>query len=115
MVGCTRCGANAVVQWQRRPTAPELADAVAAEKARLALAQEINPADVVSGPLPTTATTTVPVYACVAHAISFDLGHLVHAANCSGPNSAALPKCDCTPEVAVQGGSPSAPVMPAGW
>ena len=40
----------------------------------------------------------VLVYACGTHAITLDLAAHIHQSTCSGPNAAALPACDCTPE-----------------
>lgn len=91
---CNACGATAVVQWQRRPTEPELADYVAAEQARqteLGLPPEQHR-------LPTAADTVIAVFSCGTHAISVDLSTRVHASNCTAPNVADLPGCDCTPE-----------------
>lgn len=96
------CADTPLVQWQRRPTEAELATLVAATQAfrdrALAAADPQQPP--VFGPLPTTTDTTVPVYACGPHAISRDLGALVHASDCTAPDPSLLPGCNCTPEPA---------------
>jgi hypothetical protein len=91
------------VQWQRRPTADEVAAVIAVEQARrdeaLVNADPTRPAPVF-GPLPTGEDTLIAVFGCGPHAINMDLAALVHAANCTAPNVANLPSCNCTPEPA---------------
>lgn len=90
------------MQWRRRPTDSELAAVVAAEQAFrdrvLAAADPQQPP--VFGALPAAADTTIPVYACGLHAISMDLAALIHAGDCTAPDSTVLPGCNCTPELA---------------
>ncbi|MGW2936087.1 hypothetical protein ACWDA7_30515 [Streptomyces sp. NPDC001156] len=101
--GCSRpgCDARPLVQWQRRPTAGELAVLVAAEQSRrdqiLAAAGPQAPAPVFR-PLPTEQDTLIAVYACGPHAIAMDLAAVVHAADCTAPDPADLSGCNCTPE-----------------
>jgi hypothetical protein len=121
MADCTLCGSAAVVQWAKRPTAAELASAASlvterhAERVLLADPQLAPP---VSPALPTATDTTVPVYACVNHAITLDGASLIHASTCTAPNVANLPHCDCTPEPPIAS-VPSTPdpvaVLPPGW
>jgi hypothetical protein len=47
------------------------------------------------------------VHACGLHAIGVEAAALIHEATCSGPDSPALPECDCTPEQ-----PPAAPARP---
>jgi hypothetical protein len=98
MAVCDACGAPAVLQWKRRPTADELATIDANEQAwRTAHTPDpVNPPNF--GPMPDATNTTVPVYSCGPHSISNDLAAEVHQSACSGPRSPALPACDCTPE-----------------
>ncbi|MFB7461300.1 hypothetical protein [Streptomyces sp. NPDC056188] len=119
---CAACGSTAVVQWQRRPTDTELADAITAEESRRAYARQMadpqGPAPDF-GPLPTGSDMTIAVYACGQHAISMDAAARVHASSCTAPNDADLPDCDCTPEPLPQpepAGEPApAPALPAHW
>jgi hypothetical protein len=100
MPACANCGSAALVQWVRRPSEAELAAIPAAQGGDSATAQN----------------TTMAVYACGSHAIAADIAGLVHAATCSGPLSATLPNCDCTPEPAPQQPAEEpAPNLPAGW
>jgi hypothetical protein len=100
---CALCGAEAVVNWQRRLTDGELTAHVALEQEkrdeRLLLADPQQPAPDY-GPPPTAADCTAPVYACGLHAIAMDAAALVHAKGCTAPAKADLPGCDCTPEPA---------------
>jgi hypothetical protein len=93
------------VQWQRRPTADELAVLVAAEQSKrdqiLATADPRQPPPV-SRPLPTEQDTLIAVYACGPDAIGMDLAALVHASDCTAPDPALLPGCNCTPEPAPE-------------
>ncbi|MFF7142229.1 hypothetical protein ACFZB5_13405 [Streptomyces nodosus] len=101
--GCSvaSCVVPPLVQWQRRPTEDELDAIVAVEQSRrdqaLAAADPQQPPPVF-GPLPTQKDILIAVFACGAHAISMDLAALVHAANCTAPDPAVLPGCNCTPE-----------------
>lgn len=91
---CNACGADAVVQWQRRPTDTELADFTTAEQARqtvLGLPPEEHR-------LPAADDTVIAVFACASHAIHVDLAARVHAATCRAPHEDDLPGCDCEPE-----------------
>lgn len=99
MPACGNCGSTALVGWIRRPTDAELA-AIPPEQ---------------GGEFATVSNTTVPVYACGSHAISADLASLIHGALCSGPASAALPNCDCTPEPAPAADPEPVAVLPEGW
>jgi hypothetical protein len=102
---CAACGADAIVNWLRRPTEAEVADVIAAEVERravlLTLADpQLPPPEF--GPLPTGDGMTRTIYACGPHAISLDGASLVHASSCTAPaNTAILPACDCTPEPSV--------------
>jgi hypothetical protein len=103
--GCSYAGCPAapLVQWQRRPTADELAAVVAVEQSRRdAVLTTVDPQqpEPEFAPLPTAAETTIAVFACGPHAISMDLAALVHAADCTAPDPALLPGCNCTPEPA---------------
>lgn len=120
---CAACGAEAVVNWRRRPTDDEFADVLAAEKARreeaLLLADPQLPTPR-PGPLPTAEGTTRAVYACAAHAITLEAAARIHANWCTAPNDADLPGCDCTPEPqaeAAPGVLPDASArrLPAHW
>jgi hypothetical protein len=121
MTSCGACSADAVVHWLRRPTADELALIVAAENERrafiLAAANpELPPPNLPD--LPTASDTVQAVFSCAQHGISLDAAAHIHAANCSGPNSATLPLCDCTPEpfpTDSTGGADTGPELPAGW
>lgn len=101
--GCsfTGCLDAPIVQWQRRPTADELAAVVTMEQSRRdqAVAAGASPTDDF-GPLPTQQDTVIAVLSCGIHAITMDLASLVHASTCTAPNNANLPGCDCTPEPA---------------
>lgn len=94
------CGSPVVAQWQRRPTADELATLVATAETRHAeiLAEADPEKPPVFGPLPTVADSTMPVYACANHAIDLDLAARIHAADCAAPHPDHHPGCDCTPE-----------------
>jgi hypothetical protein len=99
MPACGACGSTALVVWTRRPSEAELA-AIPAEH---------------GGESATATNTTVAVYACGSHAISADLGALVHQALCAGPSSPALPDCTCTPEPAPVAVPEPVQELPAGW
>jgi hypothetical protein len=101
MAVCDSCGASAVLQWKRRPTADELSALVSAEQEwRTAHTPDpVNPPDF--GPMPDATNTTLAVYACGPHSLSADLASRVHQSLCSGPRSASLPACDCEPEPAT--------------
>src|SRR5690348_11195057 len=97
------CTTPPLVQWQRRPTSTELDGIVTIEQDRraqaLLLADPQQPAPEF-GPLPTAQDTLIPVYGCGQHAIRIGLAALVHASDCTAPNLADLPSCNCTPEPA---------------
>lgn len=116
---CTLCGGPAVVHWQRRLTADEVAVEQAKEQARrdeiTRLADPDKPAPVFP-PLPDCADYTRAVHACYGHAITPQAGALIHQAACTAPTEADLPGCDCTPEPAPAGDSePPAIELPPGW
>jgi hypothetical protein len=99
---CENCGSqDGMGQWLRRLTDSEFADILAAEQQRratlLELADPQQPPPEF-GPLPTPGDYTRAVYACTNHVIAQNLAHRIHQNTCAGPNSAALPACDCTPE-----------------
>lgn len=98
MSACGACGGTALVVWQRRAKPEELA---AIPRAHGGPNQEAVSA----------------VYACGSHAISAELGSLIHQPTCSGPSSAQLPACDCTPEPlpVPTVPEPVPPAMPDGW
>ncbi|MGW2692321.1 hypothetical protein ACWC3Y_10720 [Streptomyces sp. NPDC001296] len=98
---CTGCAERPLVQWQRRPTEAELAEVVAAEQSRrdqiLAAADPQQP-EPAFGPLPTQQDVLIAVFACGGHAIGMDLAALVHGPDCTAPDPALLPGCNCIPE-----------------
>ncbi|WP_128381266.1 hypothetical protein [Streptomyces cavernae] len=108
------------MNWLRRPTGAEVADAIAAEEKRredlLLLADQQLPTPEF-GPLPTGNGMTRSVYACATHAITLDAASRIHASSCMAPDPAVLPGCDCTPEVqAPTPPSDSVPVkLPEHW
>jgi hypothetical protein len=108
-----------VVQWLRRLTLTELADAQNLEQYRrdqqaLLADPEQPPPD--AGPLPGGADFTRPVHACAQHAIGIDAAALIHQGTCTAPNPATLPGCDCTPEQPAPAPPPvSGPELPASW
>jgi hypothetical protein len=121
--GCGHCGEPPAVQWQRRPTGPELAGIVAAEVQRREAARqgaaERGEDPYVYGPLPTADTTTLAVLACRDHAISLDDAARVHAADCPAPHPQHLPACGCSPEelpppVPLHTQQPTV-TLPSGW
>jgi hypothetical protein len=104
-LGCSYAGCTVapLVQWQRRPTVDELAAVVTVEQSRRdALLAAADPQQLLPefGPLSTAADTCIAVFACGPHAISMDLAALIHAADCTAPDPAVLPGCNCTPEPA---------------
>lgn len=110
---CNACGADAVVQWQRRPTETELADFTAVEQDRqtdLGLPPEEHR-------LPTAADTVIAVFACADHAVHIDLAARVHAATCRAPHDGHLPGCDCEPEPLPEPdqGTQEMVTLPTGW
>ncbi|MFI1520654.1 hypothetical protein [Kitasatospora cineracea] len=121
-IGCaaTGCPGTVAVQWRRRLTDAELADALALEQHRReTAAAEADPSGPPPdfGPMPTSADYTRAVYACGRHALSLDLAAHVHAATCTAPG-AALPGCDCTPEPLPGEQPPTTPdtvTLPTGW
>lgn len=95
------CANPAAVVWTRRPTDSELDAIVAVEEAQREEIVELADPNLPPpgfGPMPTEETTTIPVYACAAHAISIDLAARIHQNTCTAPNPPDLPGCDCTPE-----------------
>lgn len=95
----TGCTADSLVHWQRRLLPAEVEAALAAEQGRReqASADHGHPMEAY-GPLPDGSEFTRLVHACGPHAIDMDAAALIHQAQCSGPDSPALPACDCTPE-----------------
>jgi hypothetical protein len=116
---CTLCGKKAVVSWQRRLTPAEIAEAQALEQARrdqaLLLADpQLPPPDF--GPLPGCADWTRIVHGCATHGIEPDAAALIHQGDCTAPQVADLPGCDCTPEPTPQPAlEPEPAPLPAGW
>lgn len=118
--GChgTGCAVPPLVQWRRRLTAAELDTEQAAETGRRAeryLLRDTQKPDPVFGPMPDTSDYTRAVYACGPHAIGKDAAALVHAADCAGPNSTALPDCGCTPEPGPEPAPLPAQELPTHW
>jgi hypothetical protein len=109
------------VNWQRRPTADEVAGVVAVEQERRAVLRlmadpQLAPPEF--GPLPTADGMTRTVYGCVAHAISLDGAAVIHESTCTAPDPANLPGCNCTPEApepAPLEDPASAVQLPAHW
>lgn len=115
---CTLCGGTAVVNWQRRLTADEVADAQAKEQARRTEATLLADPQMpppVFGPLPDCADWTAIVYGCMQHAIARNAAALVHQGICTAPNADDLPGCDCVPEPATPEPEPEPVVLPPGW
>jgi hypothetical protein len=113
------CGGDAVVNWQRRPTAAEVADVINTEVDRrtelLILADPQLPRPQF-GPLPTGDSMTRAVYACAEHAISLDGAAHVHQSVCTAPNPADLPGCNCTPDMPEPADEPAPRVqLPDHW
>lgn len=93
--GHTSCPTAAVVHWTRLLTAAELA----------AIPVEQQNSDM-----------QLMVFACSTHAITLDLAAQIHQSNCSGPNSASLPACDCTPGPATSlTPGPDVTTLASGW
>lgn len=92
--GRTACSATPVVHWSRRYTTAELA----------LIPEALHTDDM-----------RQLVYACGTHAITLDLAAHIHAATCSGPNSAGLPTCDCTPEPLPVADMAAVTTLPTGW
>jgi hypothetical protein len=117
---CAACDSTAVVQWLRRPTDTETAEAVRMEQERrdriVLLADPQLPAPAFPPP-PTCEDLVRTVYACASHAITLDAAALIHAGTCTAPNRADLPGCDCTPEQPPRDliDEPSGPELPAHW
>jgi hypothetical protein len=117
---CAACGDDAVVNWQRRPTAEEVAHVIAVEvdrRTQLLLLADPQLPRPDFGPLPTGDGMTRSVFACGRHAITLEGAALVHESTCTAPNTDNLPGCDCTPETTVpepfDGGS--SVQLPAHW
>jgi hypothetical protein len=119
---CGTCGAPAVVHWQRRLDAGEIAAEQAKEQTRrddavTAHRQLVNslagttkhlPPEPQFGPLPDHADSTTVVHACKAHAIDRDAAARIHQSTCTG--------CDCTPEPPPEPvADPEQPDLPDGW
>lgn len=109
----TSCDDDALVHWQRRLTADEIAVAQDLELQRRADAPVPFPDGI---PLPDPAQYTHLVHACGDHAIHMDSAALIHQAQCAGPDSTTLPACDCTPgQQPTAPPAPKAPALPAHW
>jgi hypothetical protein len=107
---CAACGDTAAVNWRRRPTADEVAEAVAVEEDRREAIRHLADKQLPPPefpPLPTADGMTRTVYACAQHAIGLDAAALIHQSTCTAPDPAVLPGCNCTPE-----SLPAAPVAP---
>lgn len=123
MPHCQACPSEAVVHWVRRPTAVELASAIASETSRrddiTLLSDPDNPPTF--SDMPSAPDTVMAVYACVAHSLTLELAAHIHASGCTAPNVATLPNCDCSPEPlpsndeSESDGSSPDRVMPTGW
>lgn len=118
-IACNLCGADAVVHWQRRPTADEFSALLASEQAWrdgiTALADPASPP--VFPPLPIATDYTIPVYACGNHPITLDLASHIHESTCTAPSTANLPSCDCSPESlpVPAAGDDGTSVLPVSW
>jgi hypothetical protein len=89
------CTTPSLVHWQRRLTPAEVEAAHQAEQQRRDDRETPFPDGI---PLPDPAEMSHLVHACGQHAIGIDAAALIHQKTCSGPDSPALPACDCTPE-----------------
>jgi hypothetical protein len=118
---CVRCGADAVVHWQRHPTPVELAAIIGLENERRARAEQLADPQAplpVWPALPTAEDTLVAVYACAEHSLTLDEAALIHTAQCTAPNPDDLPGCDCTPKaLPTEPETPASPPvgLPPGW
>jgi hypothetical protein len=127
---CNACGSVAAVNWQRRLTPAEVAEAQVIEQERrtgiltvynailasLDGSETAPPAAPQFGPMPTCTDWTRIVHGCVSHAVTLEAAALVHQASCTAPSTAHLPGCDCTPEAAPQAEPEPGPApLPAGW
>lgn len=109
----TTCTDPALVHWQRRLTPDEIATAQGLELQRRADAPVPFPDGI---PLPDPAQYSHLVHACGPHAIGMEAATHVHQAHCAGPDSPALPACDCTPEPhPPPPAPPPAPALPDHW
>lgn len=116
---CGLCGGPAVVHWQRRLTADEVAGEQAKEQARrdqaVLLADPDKPLPEFP-PLPDCADYTRIVHGCTHHAITRDAASLIHQGACTAPAAADLPGCDCTPEAPpAPTPDPESAPLPDGW
>jgi hypothetical protein len=127
---CAACTDPAIVHWQRRLTADEIAAEQAKEQARrdgvltewqqivdsLAGSDTPAPPKPDFGPLPDCADYTRTVYGCYNHAITHDSAALIHRATCTAPDPNTVPACNCTPEPAPQPDpDPESLPLPPGW
>jgi hypothetical protein len=108
----TGCTTDSLVHWQRRLTADEIAVAQDLELQRRADAPVPFPDGV---PLPDPAQYSHLVHACGQHAIHMEAATRIHQSGCSGPDSAALPACDCEPEPHPESLRPEQPALPDHW
>jgi hypothetical protein len=118
MPTCGACDADAVVSWQRRPTADELYAHVTHVQAwrqdRILLADAAAPAPTF-GPLPTAEDTAIPVHSCAEHSVSMALAALMHASDCIAPCAPSGAAC-CVAEPAPTAVAEAAqPALPIGW
>lgn len=117
--GChaTGCTADSLVHWRRRLLPAEIETALAEEQGRRqsVMADHGHPSLDVFGPMPDGSQFTHLVHACGQHAIGIDAAALIHQAQCSGPDSPALPACDCAPEPPPPAPAPPAQELPVHW
>lgn len=102
MCGATGCTATTGLgQWRRRLTPAEYTQELAILQQRwddaFALRDTQQP-DPVQPPMPPPSDFTRAVIGCTTHAIGAGGATRIHQNTCSGPDSPALPRCDCTPE-----------------
>jgi hypothetical protein len=108
----TGCTADSLVHWQRRLTAAEVELAHRAEQQRCDDREVPFPDGI---PLSDPAEMSHLVHACGLHAIDMEAAALVHQGTCSGPDSPALPECDCTPEQPPAPPARPEQELPAHW
>ena len=115
---CGACNGPALAQWQRRLTPDEYTAETAILQDRWDKAFELrdqSKPDPIQPPMPDAGTYTRAVYACGSHAIAMAGAARIHQNTCSGPNSPALPRCDCTPEPLPAQTQHTAAAVPEHW